>query len=227
MEVSVIETREKEIEAKVIDIKAKADAIVVTDQASYDAAQEINKEAYEQKKAFHVWFDPIDDASKKQRQSVIAQGKKIDEPLDYVIKSTGRKAAEWMRAEQARIAEEKRIAEQEARKEAEDAQIAAAEKLEAEGMTAAAEAVLSSPVLTPKIVMEQPAKSVGVSYRDTYSAEVVDLMTLVKAVAEGKAPICYLTADLVALNGWARSTKGTAEIPGVKVVATTVQARRL
>jgi hypothetical protein len=226
MEVSVIDTREKEIEAKVIDIKAKADAIAVVDQASYDAAQALNKAAYDEKKAFHVWFDPIDDASKKSRQAVIAQGKKIDEPLDYVIKATGSKAATWMRQEQARIADEKRKAEEAARKIAEEEAIAAAEKLAAEGMTAAADAVLAAPVVTPKIVIEQPTKAEGVSYRETFSAEVVDLMTLVKAVAEGKAPICYLAADLVALNGWARATKGTASIPGVKVVSNTIQARR-
>ena len=52
--------------------KAKADAIAVVDQASYDAAQALNKAAYDEKKAFHVWFDPIDDASKKSRQAVIA-----------------------------------------------------------------------------------------------------------------------------------------------------------
>ena len=127
MEVSVIETRERETVEKALSIKEQADAIVVIDQASYNAANEINKAAYAEKKAFHVWFDPIDEASKKSRQAVIAQGKKIDEPLDYVIKATGRKAAEWMRAEQARIAEEKRKAEGIARKEAEEAQIAAAE----------------------------------------------------------------------------------------------------
>lgn len=226
MEVSIIETREREIEAKVLDIKARADAIAVIDQASYDAANALNKAAYDEKKAFHVWFDPIDDASKKSRQAVIAQGKKIDEPLDYVIKATGNKAAAWMRAEQARIAEEKRKAEEIARKEAEDAALAAAEKLSDEGMTAAADAVLSAPVVTPKIVIDQPVKAEGVSYREQFSAEVVDLMTLVKAVAEGKAPICYLSADIVALNGWARATKGTAAIPGVKVVTTTIQARR-
>lgn len=227
MEVSVIETRERETVEKALSIKEQADAIVVTDQASYDAANAINKAAYDEKKAFHVWFDPIDEASKKSRQAVIAQGKKIDEPLDYVIKATGRKAAEWIRSEQARIAEEKRKAEEIARKEAEEAQIAAAEKLQAEGMTAAAEAVISAPVVTPKIEVSQPEKAEGVSYRENFSAEVVDLMTLVKAVAAGTAPICYLQADSVALNGWARSTKGTASIPGVKVVSNMIQARRV
>lgn len=226
MEVSVIETREKEIEAKVIDIKAKADAIVVVDQASYDAAQALNKAAYDEKKAFHIWFDPIDDASKKSRQAVIAQGKKIDEPLDYVINATGSKAATWMRQEQARIAEEKRKAEEAARKISEDAAIAAAEKLAAEGMTAAADAVLSAPVVTPKIEVAEPTRAEGVSYRNSYSAEVVRLAELVKAAAADPSLMCYLEADTVALNGWARATKGTASIPGVKVVSQTIQARR-
>ena len=227
MDEKAVSTVEKEAEVNAITFKAKADAIAVVDQASYDAANALNEAAYKEKKAFHVWFDPIDDASKKSRQAVIAQGKKIDEPLDYVIKITGNKAAAWMRAEQARIAEEKRKAEEIARKAAEEAALAAAEKLAADGMTAAADAVLSAPVVTPKIEVAEPTKAEGVSYREQFSAEVVDLMTLVKAVAEGKAPVCYLTADMTALNGWARSTKGTASIPGVKVVSTTIQARRV
>lgn len=227
MDIEVIETKEQEIEAKVLDIKAKADAIAVTDKASYEAANALNLAAYQEKKAFHVWFDPIDEASKKARQATIAQGKKIDEPLDYVIKTTGNKAATWMRAEQARIAEEKRKQEEAARKAAEDAALAAAEKLAAEGMTAAADAVLSTPVATVKVDIAAPEKADGVSYRDAYSAEVVDLMTLVKAVAEGKAPISYLEANTTALNGWARATKGAEALPGVKVVVQSIQARRL
>lgn len=225
MEIQVMEN-EKEIVEKAISIKAKADALVVIDQASYDAADAINKAARDEKKAFHVWYDPIDETSKKSRQAVIAQGKAIDDPLDYVVKVTGAKQAAWFKAEQAKKAEEKRIAEEALRKQAEEAQLKAAEQLAAAGMTAAADAVMESAPVIAKVEIAQPTKAEGVSFRTTYSAEVVSLMELVKSVAEGKTPICYLTADIVSLNGWARSTKGTASIPGVKVVSTDVMARR-
>jgi len=216
----------KEIAEKVMTIKTKADLIAVVDQASYDACDALNKAARDEKKAFHVWFDPIDEASKKQRQATLAQGKAIDDPLDYVVKVTGAKQAAWYRAEQARIAEEKRKAEEAARKVAEEAQLAAAELLQEAGMTAAAEAALDAPVVIQKVEIAEPTKAEGVSYRTIYSAECVDLMALVKSVADGKTPLCYLTADLVALNGWARATKGMETIPGVRVVATDSMARR-
>jgi hypothetical protein len=215
-----------ESEEKALALKSKVDALTVIDQESYESANAINAEAYKLRKAFHEWFDPIDDASKKQRQATIAQGKKIDDPFDYVIKVTGSKASAWMRAEQAKAEEAKRIAEQTSRKAAEDAQIKAAEALQSEGLTNAAEAVLDAPVVIPKIAVSEPAKAEGVYYTDHFSAEVSNLMALVKSVAEGKTPICYLKEDDVALNGWARSTKGAEAMPGVKVVKTTTQGRR-
>jgi len=215
-----------ESEEKALALKSKVDSLTVVDQASYDAANAINAEAYRLRKAFHEWFDPIDDASKKQRQATIAQGKKIDDPFDYVIKVTGSKAAAWMRAEQDKARETKRIAEEAARKAAEDAQIKAAEELQAAGLTNAAEALLDAPVVIPKVVVEAPAKADGVYYTDRYSAEVVDLMTLVKAVAEGKAPISAICANEVYLGQWARMSRGAEAMPGVRVVKTTTQGRK-
>ena len=217
---------DKEAEVVALSLRAKVDSLEVVDQASYDFANELNKQAYDGRKAFHAWFDPIDEASKKQRQATIAQGKKIDEPFDYVIKVTGSKAAAWMRAEKARAEEERRKAEEAARKEAEEAQLRAAEALQKEGLTAAAEAVLDAPVVIPKVEVAAPEKAEGVSYRDVWGAEVVDLMTLVKAVAEGKAPLGAVQANDTYLGQWARLSKGTESLPGVKVTNTPIQVRR-
>jgi hypothetical protein len=213
-------------EVKATSLKAKVDSLMVIDQASYDVADVINKAAYEGKKAFHEWFDPIDDASKKQRQATIAQGKKIDDPFAYVITETGKKMATWMKAEREKADEARRKAEEEARKIAEDAALKTAQALQDAGLGNAAEAVLEAPVVVPKIEVEQPTKGEGTYYIDHYSAEVSDLMALVKSVAEGKTPICYLQANEVALNGWARLTKGSEAMPGVKVVVETTQGRR-
>jgi hypothetical protein len=218
---------DKQAEEVALSLRGKVDALEVIDQGSYDLANAINKQAYEGRKAFHAWFDPIDDASKKQRQATIAQGKKIDDPFDYVIKVTGSKAAAWMRAERVKADEARRIAEEAARREAEEAQIRAAESLQAEGMTAAAEAVLDAPVVIQKIEVQAPEMSDGVSYRDVWSAECTSLSELVKAVADGKAPLYFLKADESALGMWARTTKGAESYPGVKVTSTPIQTRRL
>lgn len=218
---------EKESEERAVALRSKVDSLNVTDQGSYDLAQEFNKAAYEGKKAFHAWFDPIDEASKRQRQATIAQGKKIDDPFDYVIKVTGSKAAAWMRAEKAKAEEERRKAEESARREAEEAQLRSAEALQKEGLTAAAEAVLDAPVVVPKVEVAEPEKAEGVSYRDVWGAEVTCLSELVKAVADGRAPIGAIQANETFLGQWARLTKGTESLPGVKVTNTPIQVRRM
>jgi len=224
--IEVIDRKPNEAEASALALKAKVDTLDVVDQASYDEANAINAEAYRLRKAFHEWFDPIDDASKNQRQATIAQGKKIDEPFDYVIKVTGTKSAKWIREEEDRKAEEKRKAEEIARKAAEDAQLKVAEELQAVGLTNAAEAIIEAPVGIPKIDVAGPAKAEGTYYVDRYSAEVVDLMTIVKAVAEGKAPLSAVCANEAWLNQWARLTKGAESLPGARVEKTTTQGRR-
>jgi len=226
MDIQVLD-KPTESEQKALELKAKVDNLSVTDKASYDVANAINADAYRLRKAFHEWFDPIDEASKKQRQATISQGKKIDEPFDYVIKITGSKAAAWMRSEQERAAEERRKAEEIARKVAEDAQLRVAQELHDIGLQSAAEAVLDAPVIIAKIESFEPQKAEGVSYIDRYSAEVTSLLDLAQAVIEGKAPLSAICANDAWLGQWARLTKGAESIQGVKVVKTTTQTRRV
>lgn len=219
--------KQKEAEQVALALRSSVDSLTVTDQASYDVAQAYNKQAYQGRKSFHEWFDPIDDASKKQRQAVIAQGKLVEDPYDYIIKTTGSKCAAWIRAEQAKADEARREAEAKARREAEEQRIKEAEALESAGMTAAAEAALDAPITISKVEVYAPAKDEGVSYRDVWSAECVDLMSLVKAVAAGTVPVYFLQANDTALGQWARTSKGTDSIPGVKVTNTPIQTRRM
>lgn len=223
---ATIVNEESEAESLALTIRSKIDSLEVIDQGSYDLANAYNKQAYEGRKAFHAWFDPIDESSKRARQATIAQGKKIDEPFDYVIKVTGSRAAAWMRAEQAKADELKRQAEEALRKEAEEAQIRVAETLQDEGMFSAADEALEAPVVIAKVVVAMPIKAEGTVYQDRWSAEVTCLSELVKSVAEGKTPLAYIQANEPALNAWARVTKGTESMPGVKVLSTPSQGRK-
>jgi hypothetical protein len=218
---------EKQAQEQAIALRSKVDSLTVTDQASYDLAQEINKAAYQGKKAFHEWFDPIDDASKKQRQAVIAQGKKIDEPFDYVIATTGSRAAKWMAEEREKAAKLQAEADAKARKKAEDEQLAAAQLLQDLGMNDAAEEAIAAEPVIEKVKVAEPEAAKGASVRTYYSAQVDDLMALVKAVAEGKAPIQAIQADMTYLNGRARLEEGAFKMPGVSVVKEVKQTRRL
>jgi hypothetical protein len=203
------------------------DALEVIDQASYDLANAINKRAKEAKVAFHAWFDPIDESSLRARQAVLAQRKKIDDPLDYAYTKTSSKAGAWMAKEKARVAEEQRRAEEIARKAAEDAALVTAQALQDEGLEAQAEAVLEATVVVQRVVVTAPAMDAGTSLRAYYSAEVKDLLALVKSVAEGKTPLFYIMADQSKLDQWARLSKGAEAIPGVEVKVEHKQSRTL
>jgi hypothetical protein len=226
MEMQVLDDpKEVQAETQAVALRAEVDALNVVDQASYDLANAINKKAKEAKVAFHAWFDPIDESSLRARQAVLAQRKKIDDPLDYAYSTTSKKAGAWIAKEKARVAEEQRKAEEIARKAAEDAAIATAQALQDNGLEAQAEAVLDTQVVVPRVEVAAPAMDSGTSLRTYYSAEVKDLLALVKSVAEGKTPLFYIMADQSKLDQWARLSKGAEAIPGVEVKVEHKQSR--
>ena len=218
--------KEQETKEYALTLRKQVDALQITDQTSYDVAQAINKQAYEGRKAFHVWFDPIDEASKAQRKAVIEQGKQIDAPFDYIIKTTGDRAAAWMAEERRKAEIVRQKAEVEARKKAEEKQLEEAEMLASLGMDDAADEALEAEPVIEKIKVDEPIKAEGVSVRTYYSAEVVDLKALVVAVAAGLQPLSYLQANQAALDGIARIEKDAFNVVGVRIVKETKQSRR-
>ncbi len=68
-------------------------------------------------------------------------------------------------------------------------------------------------------VASAPVPTGPVHLRTIWSAEITDLAELVKACAEGKAPLALLQPDMPTLNGMARSLKERFNIPGVKAVS--------
>jgi hypothetical protein len=217
---------EKKATTQATTLKAKVDALQVIDQASYDLANQINKEAYDGKKAFHVWFDVLDEASKAQRKATIAQGKVIDDPFDYIIQTTASRKGKWRREQEAIAAQKQAEADTIARKKAEDKQLEEAELLQSMGMNEAAEEALVAEPVIERTVIEAPAKAAGTVLRDYYSAEVTDLMALVKAVAAGQAPLEAVEANMPYLNGKARLEKGGMKVPGVRAVVESKEGRR-
>lgn len=102
-------------------------------------------------------------------------------------------------------------AEEEARQQAEAAQSAQAE---AQATAVTAEVVSIVPAVAA------PAKVSGIAGRVTYTAQVDDLLELVKAVAEGKAPVECICANDKFLGAQARAFKKAGALyPGVTAVA--------
>lgn len=103
----------------------------------------------------------------------------------------------------------------------EDAQLAEAQHHENLDDKPAMEAALDGHGLVQVKVNSIVPKVAGISYRENWNADVTDLLALVKAVADGKAPLAYLQANTVALGAAARSLKTELNrIPGVRAVVT-------
>ena len=119
----------------------------------------------------------------------------------------------WRDKQEAAQKEAERLAKAGKAEEAAKAQAEAdraAQKAE-ERREQAAEVQVVAPTLASNV-----QKVAGLSYRDNWSAEVTDLMTLVRAVAEGKASVNFLLPNSPALNAQARTTRDSMIVPGVK-----------
>jgi hypothetical protein len=164
---------------------------------------------------------PIRDNAHATWKGIIALITEIDARPKEIEGACRRMLAAWDEIEQRRVAEAQAKEDEKAR------QAAIAEK-SADGDSRGAKAIKENKVaVVSTVVVAPPAKVKGVSYPVTYKAEVVDLVALVKACAAGRAPANYITANQQALDGVARSTKGTITIPGVVIrKITSTQARR-
>lgn len=140
------------------------------------------------------------------------------------------KAEAQARAERERLAAIEREQMQAAAKAQAEAEAAAkkgdheaAEKAMAIAQQAEAEAAalqMTQQVMTVTPDVESPTKVSGISSRVTFGAEVNDLLVLIKAVAEGKAPIECIQADMKFLGAQARAFKKAGELfPGVMSIA--------
>ncbi len=121
----------------------------------------------------------------------------------------------WKR-EQDRIAEEAR---EKARKELEAAERARVKAIEKGDVTKVAklEEKVASIAATVAVVPEVP-KARGFYVTGVWSANVVDLMALVKAVASGKQPIDLLLPNQAALDDLAKAHTTNLSVPGVLAV---------
>ena len=73
-------------------------------------------------------------------------------------------------------------------------------------------------VPVPIVAAEKP-QAAGIAMQTRWRAEVYDKLTLIRAIAEGRAPLGAVEPNMVLLNAQARSLKGEMAIPGVKAVA--------
>ncbi|HUX54239.1 MAG TPA: hypothetical protein VMV56_07490 [Williamwhitmania sp.] len=155
------------------------------------------------------FFKPEIDMAYQLHKNLIAKKNQVDEQPKRAEFECRNLILDWDRREQKRLAaEQKRLDDFEKQKA-----IRHAEKEENPKLV---EKIITGQVPIVSARTAAPVEKVqGISTRETWKAEVVNKMMLIKAVASGKVPMEYLDVNMSALNKVMAATKGAIVIPGV------------
>lgn len=229
-------------------IKAVIDKAVAHHKPIIDKQTEALKAAKDALKSITEPLEQADRLLKDGRSSWAAEEERKEQELrrkedEERRRIAAEKAAELRRQleEQARLERERVAKEEEARR------LAAAEEAEAKGATAAeVNKILDTPpfdmppsfamsaeeinaiVESEKAILETPAPAVKTAppVRYIYSAEVVNLMELLKAIVAGTVTIRAVEAHGPTLNKLADAAKEGFNVPGCRLLKRPVDNRR-
>lgn len=215
---SEIQVKEQELLKESTSYIEKAQALAkITDDAGLEAAssflktiknfRSMVKEHYEQdvKKAHELW------------KSLTEKRRKADDPLDQAERIIKIGMSAYHTAQEQKRQREEQARQAEARKQAEEAKLAAAQEAENGGDHEAASAILEAPApVIPVTVAPVVPKIAGVSYKKVWHVEVTDKLALLRAIAEGRAPIGLVDVNEGSLKKLAAALALEAPYPGVR-----------
>jgi len=139
-------------------------------------------------------------------------------PIRAAKQVANRKLSDYQAEQERKAAAERARLEKEAKQNEEAHRLEVAEQLEAAGEKEAAAAVLDEPMtIAPVVAAPKPALS-GVTFRETFRAEVTDKMALIREIAKTPALLHLAYVNLPAINQLARALKERLSIPGVRVI---------
>lgn len=222
-------TMEPPLEERALTFPQRAQSLSITDQQGYEAAAELLLAIKDLRGEAQKHHKPMIEAAHKSHVAALDGLRRIDDPLAEAERVIKPKISGYLAAqERIRLEAERRAREAQERAAAEALE-ASIEAAEAEGASREeVAAMIEQPAPAPVIRTVPTVQAVsGVSAAKTYRAEVVRIRELCMAVATGNAPEAYVTANMPALNGVARSTRGAIRIPGVRIVEdSTIRAGR-
>lgn len=205
----------------------------VADAADYEYAAGLVVRLRSCARAAESYYKPFKQAIDAIKRKVLDREYKDASAYDHAASRLDQLARAWMTAKAAKEHAEREAAE--AAQRAEDDRLrqetvarmkrAAANVPDPALQTAInleAQQLATAPLATTKVAHTSaiPAVRGYVPTVTTYSAECVDLLALVKAVAEGKAPLRYLQVAQAEINKDAVASKEALKVPGVRVVKT-------
>ena len=215
---------EPQTEQQVMSLKTEATGMmqwangltVSTQETANDAMQRLSVIKGMRKKVVD-WFAPMKSAAAAAHKAIVAREKEITDVADQAEQVVKVKVMSWQQAERAKAESEQRRLQAEADERAriERARLAKeAAKLKTpelrEGRLEAAAAVVA-PVVT---VAAPVASAAGTSVRKTWRAVLVSKDLLANAGTATAASL--LIFDQKAADAFARATKGSVPVPGVR-----------
>jgi len=216
-----MEENTKEVETKALSILEQAKLVKIVDSETYLQAGTFWQAIKAMIEEIKATFDPICEAAHKAHKIATAQRAKFLDPLEENSKAVKR-IMSFYDAEQARKAkeEEDRLAAIE-KKKAEERQLADAIAAAECGDIEESEMILNEPTPAPQVIVKKDVPKIqgGPTFSTRWSAEVVDIVALCRAIADGKASKELVLPNMVALNKLATALKSTMNIPGVRAVS--------
>lgn len=211
----------EQLETRALTLPEKARAVRITDQATYEVATRLFLDFGALRREIEQYHAPLKAKAWEAHKAIVAAEKKMLEPVVEAEAILNRGITAWT-VEQKRLdAERQRQAEEAERRRVEEAQEAAAMDAEKQGASPEeVAAVLSEPIVVPKVAVRPVYKQVaGIRNATFWSAEVFDIRLLCRAVADGKASPELVIPNQPVLNKLAIALKQTLNIPGVKAVS--------
>jgi hypothetical protein len=233
-------------DGKLAELKIK-----VSSPDEYKRAGQLLLTAKSYMKDLEETFEPEKTRRFNSHRELCAELNRGMAPAEAIGKALSAAITDFQReAERKRQAEQKRLqdlarqqAEEEQRKRQEENALNAALEAEASGNTELAEQIISAPIdstpawVPPVILQSSVPKIDGLSSRTAWKARIkgdpgtadydANFMLLVKAVAEGKAPMSLLKLNETALNQLGKAMKTQLNVPGCESYQDTGLAGRV
>jgi len=211
------------VEQKALSTIEQANAIKITTPAIYQLAADFLKTIKAAQREVKETFDPIVDKAYAAHKEAVAQRDKYYKPLVAAEGQVKTKLADWD-CEQRRIAEaeQRRLqaeADEKARKEREKLEAQAAKAAE-KGKTEKAEALQQQAAevvaFAPQVEVNVP-KVDGISYRTDWDIEITNSL---------EVPREWCVPDEKAIRAFAKATKGTKTLAGIRIFSKQVVSSR-
>ena len=170
-------------------------------------------------KEIELFYKPLKQQVDAFKAPLLQHEKEFAAPLDAEKRRLGGLITGYSQEVERKRQEEERKAREEAERVAREDALARAVEAEQSGDAEAAEQILNEPIMAAPVVIQQeaPVRMAGQVGKTAYKCVVTDVKALLRAVAEGKAPMQCFVLDQGWLDRKAGLDKDGFSLPGCKL----------